>query len=78
MCLTGFPYLTTNFMILNFFDITIQEMVTHSGALAWKIPLMEETAGLQCMGSQRIRYDWATLLTYLLTHSGQSSRKIHT
>ena len=27
-------------------------MATHSRILAWKIPWMEETAGLQSMGSQ--------------------------
>ena len=34
-----------------------KEMVTHSSILAWKIPWMEETGGLQSMGSQRVRYD---------------------
>ena len=32
-------------------------MATHSSTLAWKIPWMEETSGLQSMGSQRVRYD---------------------
>ena len=36
--------------------------------LAWKIPWMEEPGGLQFMGSQRIRHDWATSLTHS-THS---------
>ena len=30
-----------------------KEMATHSSALAWKIPWMEEPSGLQSMGSQR-------------------------
>ena len=35
----------------------------HSSILAWKIPWMEEPGGLQSMGSLRVRYDWATLLS---------------
>ena len=30
---------------------------THSSTLAWKIPWMEETAGLQPMGSHRVGHD---------------------
>ena len=33
---------------------------TCSGILAWKIPWTEEPGGLQSMGSQRVRHDWAT------------------
>ena len=40
---------------------------THSNILAWRIPWTEEPGGLQYMGSQRVRHDWVTLLTYLLT-----------
>ena len=29
-------------------------MATHSGFLAWRIPLTEETGGLQSTGSQRV------------------------
>ena len=35
-------------------------MATHSSILAWRIPWSEEPGGLQSMGSQRIRHDWAT------------------
>ena len=38
-------------------------MATHSSTLAWKIPWMEEPGGLQSMGSQRVRQDWATSLS---------------
>ena len=34
-----------------------EEMATHSSILAWKIPLTEETGGLQSNGSQRVGYD---------------------
>ena len=34
----------------------------HSTTLAWKIPWTEEPGGLQSMGSQRVRHDWATSL----------------
>ena len=40
-----------------------REMATHSSALAWKIPWIEEPGRLQSMGSQRVRHDWATSLS---------------
>ena len=41
-------------------------MVTHSSILAWKIPWTEKPGRLQFMGSQRVRYDWATSLSLSL------------
>ena len=38
-------------------------MATHSSTLAWKIPWTEEPGGLQSMGLQRVRHDWATSLS---------------
>ena len=38
----------------------------HSSTLAWKIPWMEEPGRLQCMGSLRVRHDWATSLSFSL------------
>ena len=35
-------------------------MATHSSVLAWRIPWTEEPGRLQCLGSQRVRHDWAT------------------
>ena len=35
-------------------------MATQSSILGWRIPWKEEPGGLQFMGSQRIRHDWAT------------------
>ena len=35
-------------------------MATHSSILAWRIPQTEKPGGLQSMGSQRVRHDWAT------------------
>ena len=43
-----------------------KEMATHSSTLAWRIPWMEKPGGLQFMGSQRVRHDWATLLSLSL------------
>ena len=37
-----------------------KEMATHSSNLAWRIPWTEDPGGLQSMGSQRVRHDWAT------------------
>jgi len=40
-------------------DLLKEEMATHSRILAWKTPWTEQSGGLQSMGSQRIRHDWA-------------------
>ena len=34
-----------------------KEVATHSSILAWRIPWMEESGGLQSMGSQRVGHD---------------------
>ena len=34
-------------------------MANHSSILAWRIPRTGEPGGLQSMGSQRVRHDWA-------------------
>ena len=41
-------------------DTLVEEMATHSNFLDGKIPWTEEPGGLQSMGSQRVRHDWAT------------------
>ena len=38
-------------------------MATHSSTLAWKIPWMEKSGGLQFMGLQRVGHDWVTSLS---------------
>ena len=35
-------------------------MAIHFSILAWRIPWTEEPRGLQSMGPQRVRHDWAT------------------
>ena len=40
-----------------------KEMATHCSIHAWKIPRTEEPGGLQSLGSQRVRHDWATSLS---------------
>ena len=37
-----------------------EDIATHSSILAWEIPWTEEPGGLQSMGSQRLRHNWAT------------------
>ena len=37
-----------------------KNMATHFSILAWRIPWTEEPGGLQSVGSQRVRHDWAT------------------
>ena len=41
-------------------DLLEKEMATHSSILAWEIPWTKEPAGLQSMGSQRVKRDLAT------------------
>ena len=41
-------------------DLLEKGMTTHSSILAQKIPWTEKTGGLQSMGLQRVRHDWAT------------------
>ena len=44
-------------------------MAPHSSTLAWKIPWTAEPGGLQSMGLLRVRYDWATSLSFFtFTH----------
>ena len=38
-------------------------MDIHSSILSWRIPWTEEPEGLQSMGLQRVRHDWATNTT---------------
>ena len=44
------------------------DMATHSSILAWRIPSTEDCGGLQSMGSQRVRHDWACTHTHTHTH----------
>ena len=43
-------------------------MTTHSSILAWRIPSTEESNGLQSMGLQTVRQDWATN-TFIFIHN---------
>ena len=46
--------------------ISEKAMAPHSSTLAWKIPRMEESSGLQSMGSLRVGHDWATSLSLFI------------
>ena len=48
-------------------------MATCSSILAWKIPWREEPDGLQSMGPQRIRHNWACRLCVVHNESSQAS-----
>ena len=41
--------------------------VAYYSILAWRIPWIEEPGGLQSMGSQRVRHDWAANTSTLFT-----------
>ena len=46
-----------------------KRMATHSSTFAWRIPWTGESAGLESMGSQRIRHNWVTNTFTTLTIS---------
>ena len=52
----------TQIWALGWEDLWEKEMATHSSILAWKIPWMKETGGLQSLGSQ------VSVMTEQLTH----------
>ena len=61
-----FEILSKNFLnFMKYINTHIQEpqlekrMATHFSILARRIPWTEETAGLQCMGLQRVRHNWS-------------------
>ena len=41
-------------------DALEKDMATHSNVFTWEITRTKEPGGLQSMGSQRVRHDWAT------------------
>ena len=43
-------------------------IATYSSIPDWRIPWTEEPGGLQSMGSQRVRRDWAGARVHTLTH----------
>ena len=47
-----------------------EEMATHSGILAWKIPWTEKPGGLQSKGSQRFGHNWMTNTFFLSSLEG--------
>ena len=56
-------------MSLLFNKLSKLVVTIHSNILAWKTPWMEEPGKLQSMGFQRVGYNWATLLSLLLSWS---------
>ena len=62
------PMQETQVLSLGREDPLEKEMVTHSSILAWRIPWMEEPGGLQSMGLQRVRHNWATSLHFTSLH----------
>ena len=53
---------------LNREDSLEQRKTSHSSIFAWRILWIEKSVGLQFMGSQRVRHDWATN-THTHTHT---------
>ena len=50
-----------------------KEMATHCSVLAWKIPWVEESGGLQATAFRRVRRDWATERLHFHTVAKQPS-----
>ena len=44
-------------IIYVYFSTLEKEMAAHSSILAWRIPWLEESGGIQSMESQRVRLD---------------------
>ena len=57
---------------LDWEDLLEKGMANHFTILAWRIPWTEETGGLQCMGSQRVRHDWSDWI-----HTGKYTVNSH-
>ena len=51
----------TRVQYLHWEDPLEEEMPTCSSPLAWRIPWTEEPGGLQSVGLQKVRYDWARM-----------------
>ena len=51
------------FFIVPIFQGKEKAMAPHSSTLALKIPWVEDSGGLQSMGSRRVGHDWATSLS---------------
>ena len=49
-------------------------MATHSSTVAWKIPWTEERGRLQTMGLKRVRHNWATSRSLLLSRALRASQ----
>ena len=63
----------TWFRSLGWEDTLEKGTATHSSILAWRIPWTEEPGGLQSIGSQRVRHEWATF-TFTCLHIVSSSQ----
>ena len=54
-----------------------EDVATHSSILAWRIPGTEDRGGLQSMGSQRVRPDWAGTDAHALSSRVKTPWKSH-
>ena len=51
-----------------------RETAAHSSNLAWESPWTEEPAGLQSLGSQRVRHDSVTVHTHSVEAAAEALR----
>ena len=63
MLLIGLPIINALLWVMTL----EKEMATYSSILAWRIPRTEKPGGLQSVGSQTVRHNWATN-THTHTH----------
>ena len=66
----------THVRSLGWEDLLEKEMVTYSSIFAWEIPWAEEPSGLQAMGLQRVRHNWAAKHAELPNSSLQNMGKL--
>ena len=50
---------------LHWEDLLEKGTATHSTILAWRIPRTEEAGGLQSMGLQKVKHNWASFHFYV-------------
>ena len=56
---------TASLKLSHFYGLLMEKAMTpHFSTLSWKIPWMEEPGRLQSMGLLRVRYYWATSLSF--------------
>ena len=65
------------FWSLGWEDPLEKKMATHSSIFAWKIPWTEEPGGLQFLGLQKVKHDWARTRAFMQTQEKNMERVLY-